>query len=102
MLQAQIFIGNDQWKDELPLYEYILRFLVKQKVQGATVYRGWLGFDGKHLNRPNDLFSFDETPMVIAFIDDEDKVRTALTALRQEVKGGFIVTNHVDLWNQND
>lgn len=99
MLQAQIFIGNDQWKGELPLYEYILRFLVKQRVQGATVYRAWLGYDGKHMNRPNDLFSFDETPMIISFIDEEEKVNSALTQLRKEVKSGFIVTNQVDKWN---
>jgi PII-like signaling protein len=99
MLQAQIFIGADHWKGEVPLYEYILQFLVRQKVMGATVYRGRLGFDGKHLSRPNDLFSFDETPMVIAFIDEEEKVKTALTRLRKEMKSGFIVTNHVDLWN---
>ncbi|WP_138476258.1 DUF190 domain-containing protein [Dyadobacter bucti] len=99
MLQAQIFIGTDHWKGGLPLYEYILQFLVKQKVQGATVYRASLGFDGKHLNRPNDLFSFDETPVVISFIDEEEKVKAALTLLRKEMKGGFIVTNHVEKWN---
>ncbi|CAG4997921.1 hypothetical protein DYBT9275_01882 [Dyadobacter sp. CECT 9275] len=99
MLQAQIFIGTDQWKGDQPLYEYILKFLVKQKVQGATVLRALSGFDGKHLNRPNDLFSFDETPMVITFIDEEDKVKSALTQLRHEVKSGFIITNHVDKWN---
>ena len=98
MLQAQIFISADHWKDEIPLFEYIMQFLVKQKVQGATVNRGRLGFDGKHLSRPNDLFSFDETPMVISFIDEEEKVKSALTLLRKEVKSGFIVTNHVDKW----
>jgi PII-like signaling protein len=99
MLQAQIFVGTDQLKGEQPLYEYIFQFLVKQKVQGATVLRGRQGFDGKHLNRPNDLFSFDETPMIITFIDEEEKVKSTLTKLRQEVKSGFIITSHVDKWN---
>lgn len=99
MLQAQIFIGTDQWKGDQPLYEFILQLLVKQRVQGATLVRASMGFDGKHLNRPNDLFSFDETPMIITFIDEEEKVKSALTLLRSEVKSGFIITNHVDKWN---
>lgn len=98
MLQAQIFIGNDEWKGEVPLYEYLLRFLAKQKVSGAIVYKAWLGFDGNHLNRPNDLFSFDETPIIISFFDQEDKVHEVLTLLRKEVKSGLILTHHVDIW----
>ena len=98
MLQAQIFVGADQLKGGQHLHDYILEFLVKEAVQGATVLRGRAGFDGKHENRPNDLFSFDETPMIITFIDEEEKVKSVLTKLRTEVKSGFIVTNHVDKW----
>ena len=99
MLQAQIYVGTDQLKGEQPLHEYIFQFLVREKVQGATVLRGRAGFDGKHLNRPNDLFSFDETPMIITFIDEEKKVKSTLTKLRKWVTSGFIVTNHVEKWN---
>lgn len=98
MLQAQLFTGNDEWKEEMPLYEFILRFLAKQKVFRVTIYQGWLGFDGSHMSRPNDLFSFDETPVVVTFIDTEEKVHDTLVQLRKVVKIGLVVTHHVDIW----
>ncbi len=100
MLQAQIFIGEDHFFLEQPLYEYIMQLLMKEKIRGATVFIGRLGYDEtKHLNRPYDLFSFDETPVLITFIDEEENVKSALTKLRKEVKSGFIITHHVDQWN---
>lgn len=100
MLQAQIYIDLDDLHGSQPLYEFILEFLIRQNIQGATVFRGRLGY-GKHqhLNRPNDLFSFDETPIMITFTDDEASVRSALTALRKEMKNGFIVTCNVENWD---
>lgn len=99
MLQAQIFLDQDDLKGSEALYEFILKFLIKEKIMGATVFRGRLGYGrNDHLNRPNDLFSFDETPIMILFIDEEDKVIRALTQLRKEVKEGFIVTSPVQTW----
>jgi len=44
------------------------------------------------------LFSFDEPPMVITFIDQDEKVKKVLTAFRKKVKSGFIVTSIVEVW----
>ena len=99
MLQAQIFFDKDELKDTQSLYEYILQFLIKQKIKGATVFQGKLGYgENQRLNRPDALFSFDETPMMITFIDENEKVKSALTALRKEIKSGFIITNQVEKW----
>jgi PII-like signaling protein len=99
MLKAQIYIDQDELMGDEPLYEFILKFLIGQKIKGATVFRGRFGYgEGQHLNRPNDLFSFDETPAMITFIDDEIKVRDTLTQLRKTVKSGFIITQHVEIW----
>jgi PII-like signaling protein len=99
MLKAQIFINADELKDQQSLQEFIMQFIVRQKIKGATVFRGRLGF-GKtqHLQRPNDLFSFDETPVMITFIDESEKVKTVLTELRNVWKGGFIITQQVEEW----
>jgi PII-like signaling protein len=99
MLQAQIYFDKDELQGMQPLYEYILHFLIKEKIQGATVFRGRLGYgENQKLNRPNDLFSFDETPMMITFIDEDEKIRAVLTALRKEMIHGFIITNQVEKW----
>lgn len=99
MLQAQIYIDKDDLNGTQPLYEFILKFLIKHKIAGATVFEGKAGYGGnKRVNSPSDLFSFDNSPMMITFIDDSEKVRSVLTELRKEVKGGFIVTNPVQKW----
>lgn len=99
MLQAQIFIDKDELKDSQSLYEFILQFLIRQKIKGATVFQGRLGYgENQRLNRPDALFSFDETPMMITFIDEDEKVKSTLKALRKEIKSGFIITNQVETW----
>lgn len=99
MTQAQIFIDADALKGTQPLYEFIMHFLMERKIAGATVFRGRLGFNAdQYLKIPDRLFSFDETPMLIVFIDEDSKVQAALTELRKEFKGGFITTHHVEQW----
>lgn len=99
MLQAQIYIDKDELRGAQPLYEFIMQFLTRQHILGATAFRGQVGFgDNRLMNRPNDFFSFDEVPMLITFIDEAEKIRSALTELRKEWKGGFIVTHEVEEW----
>ena len=99
MLQAQIFIDQDEMLGDMTLQEFIIKFLITQKVKGLTVFRGISGFGtNQHYNRPNDLFSFDEIPILITFIDDSEKVKKTLTALRTKFSGGFIITNEVEQW----
>ena len=100
MLQAQIFIDQDELLGSMTLQEYIIQFLIAQKVKGLTIFKGISGFgSNQQFNRPNDLFSFDEIPILITFIDDTEKVKATLKSLRLTVTSGFIVTNEVEQWN---
>lgn len=99
MLQAQIFIDKDELFNTQPLFEYIMQFLLLNKVKGATAFKGVMGFGEKHqIQRPDTWFSFDEPPMMITFVDEEVKVREVLTKLRASYSGGFIITNTVDFF----
>ena len=99
MTQAQIFFDRDKYRDDKPMADFIMEFLLENDIQGATAFRGELGFGASQkITRPGRLFSFDEPPMVITFIDQDEKVKQVLTALRKKVKSGFIVTGHVDIW----
>ena len=99
MLQAQIFIDQDEMLGDITLQEFIIKFLITQKVKGLTVFKGISGIGStQHFNRQNDLFSFDEIPILITFIDDTEKVKATLTALRTKFNGGFIITNEVEQW----
>jgi PII-like signaling protein len=99
MIQAQFFIDKDElFHDEL-LSDFVLRFLLDHNVDGATVFVGRNGF-GKHqkVNRPNDLFSFDETPLLITFVDEKEKMEHTIQALRQVITSGFLITHPVTIW----
>jgi PII-like signaling protein len=97
MLQAQIFIDKDEVFGSQPLYEFVVQFLLQQNIAGATAFRGVIGFGAHHqLKRPDNIFSFDEPPVLIIFIDQDEKVVKVLTALRRHISSGFIVTSKVE------
>jgi hypothetical protein len=99
MLQGQIFIDKEEHLDDKPLYEFIMRFLNEHGILGATCFTGHSGF-GKNsrMKRPNDFFSFDEPPMMIIFIDEDEKVRKTLASLQNITKRGFITVHNVEKW----
>lgn len=76
-----------------------MQLLIDKGIAGATSFAGHSGFGGHHrLKQPAQQFSFDETPLLIIFIDEEDKVKEILTELRKQYNGGFIVTHPVEKW----
>ena len=99
MLQAQIFIDKDDLYQERKLHEFIMEFLLTRKVLGATSFEGHSGFGPDHqLQRPDRLFSFDEPPMVIIFVDEEERTKSVVRELRKVFKGGLIITTQVEKW----
>jgi PII-like signaling protein len=99
MLQAQIFFDKDDLQGSKPLENYLMEFLIREKISGATAFTGAFGFGTNHyMKQPNLLFSFDDPPMVITFTDEAEKVRHILTKLRKEFKGGLILTSVVEKW----
>jgi PII-like signaling protein len=85
------FVESDQWED-LPLYEAILRQLVKMEISGATVQTGIMGF-GSHLRiHHKRLFGVsDDRPITILVVDEEDKLRKAIPVIRPMVKEGLML-----------
>ena len=99
MKQVQIFFDKDKYKEDKPLTDYIMEFLADNHVLGATAFRGELGFgESQQIKRPGRLFSFDEPPMVITFVDEDEKIQKVLTAFRKKVKSGFIIVASVEIW----
>lgn len=99
MLQAQIYLDKDELIGLKPLNEFIMELLLEQQIEGATAFIGWFGFGENHkMKKPNQIFSFDETPMLIVFIDEDEKVKAAIQEVRKYYKGGAILTHHVEKW----
>lgn len=83
MLQAQVFIDLEEMKGDQSLHDYLIRFLAEKNIAGATSFRGWAGFGKNHkIKNPRDLFSFDEPPALILFIDEDEKVRKVVAELK--------------------
>lgn len=99
MLQAQIFIDKDEMYQDNLLHNFIMEYLIENEISGATAINGFMGF-GKNqkLKNPNRLFSFDEQPMLILFIDEDEKVKNVLTELSKLVTNGIIVTHPVEVY----
>lgn len=98
MLQAQLFINMDELKNSRPLHDYIMHFLSEHGILGATSFRGHSGFGKNHqIKRPSELFSFDEPPMLITFIDEDTKVRDVIAALRKEIPNAFITIHGAEM-----
>ena len=97
MLQAQLFIDLDEMRGDQLLHDYVIKFLSEQNIAGATSFRGYAGF-GKHhrVKYPRQMFSFDEAPAMILFMDEDAKVRRAVEELRTVLPNQPIFILHAE------
>lgn len=99
MLQAQIFIDKDEMYEDGYLYNFIMEFLIKNDINGATAINGFMGFGAnQRMKNPNRLFSFDEVPMLIIFIDEDEKVKKVATEISKLVSNGIVLTHSVNVY----
>ena len=93
-----IFVDeSDQWED-VPLYEAILRRLVRFDIAGATVQIGVMGFGSHHKIHRKRLFGVsDDRPVTIMVIDDEKKLRNAIPEIRPLVTEGLLLLTDVEV-----
>jgi PII-like signaling protein len=95
----RIYVGkDDQWHDR-PLVHAIVESLRSHDLAGATVYRGILGY-GAHRRLHGGqhwLAASRDTPVMIAVIDEESKIRAYLPMLDDMVQEGLVVLSDVDV-----
>jgi PII-like signaling protein len=94
----RIFLGEaDQWGGE-PLHEQILKKLRMIDIAGATVYRGILGYGVKgHTHRSHFVNVPHNLPLMIAVIDKDEKIESAIAAVTPMISDGLIVLSDVDV-----
>ncbi len=97
MLEITIFLDEDDRHDDKPLHEYIMRHLLHHNIKGASLFAATGGFGAKrHLHYPKHFGAADEGPIMIVFIDEEDKVNSILPHLKEVVHEGLIVLKRVE------
>ncbi len=94
----RIFIGEqDKWQGA-PLYEAIVMLARKEKMAGATVLKGCMGFGCKsHLHTAKILRLSEDLPIVIEIVDSEEKIGQFFPLLEVMVKEGLVTLERANV-----
>lgn len=92
----RIFIGESDRHDGRALYETIVLKAREQKLAGATVLRGPMGFGAtSHLHTAKILRLSGDLPIVIEIVDTEPKIQAFLPLLEPMLGGGLVTLENV-------
>ena len=93
----RVFLGEaDKWHGE-PLYDAIVKRLRMLEIDGATVYRGILGYGAKgHTHKQSFWHLSKDLPVMIAAVDTPGKIAQAAEVLEELIGDGLIVISDVE------
>ncbi|HXM25823.1 MAG TPA: DUF190 domain-containing protein [Chthoniobacterales bacterium] len=92
----RIFIGEGDELKGAPLYQKIVEKAREQKLAGATVLRGPMGFGkSSHLHTAKILRLSMDLPMIIEIVDTEEKIQDFLPHLDGMIQGGLVTLEKV-------
>ena len=90
----RIYVGESDKHAGRPLYEWIVAQAHAQRLAGATVYRGLMGF-GPH-TRVIHTFKIErlaeDLPITIEIVDSRDKIDQFLTFIEEQIQSSLIAT----------
>jgi PII-like signaling protein len=94
----RIYVGEDDRWHGKPLYEAITESLRANDLAGATVYRGIYGYGAhRRFHREKPLAMSRDLPIMLAVVDDEQKIHDYLPVLEDLVQEGLVVLSDVDV-----
>ena len=92
----RIFIGEGDKHGRQPLYRALVELLRREKLAGATVLRGVLGFGAKsHLHTAHLLRLSQDLPMVIEVVETQENIDRVLPRIDGRVGEGLITMEKV-------
>jgi len=98
MLEVKVFLDEGDTFGGKRTSEHLLRLLMREGIRGASLYRALMGFGEKHhIHRPSRFGTSDEAPLLLLFIDDEERVRRVLPLVREAIGSGLIVLTTVEI-----
>ncbi len=88
-----VFIDETDTYEHRPLYETIVRRLMKRDIAGATVVRGIMGYGAQHrlFGSANLLGIAENRPVTVIVVEREERLRAVLPEIEELVKEGLIV-----------
>ena len=92
----RIFIGESDRYQGKPLYHLLVEMLRREKIAGATVLRGILGYGARsHLHTAHILRLSQDMPMIIEVVDTQENVDRVLPEIEKFMQGGLITVEKV-------
>ena len=74
------------------VYNALLELFQHKGLAGATVYRGILGYGAqKRIHRHKTLTLSSDDPIMIAMVDEEEKINKMITSLETMISGGCLI-----------
>ena len=92
----RIFIGEADKCQGKPLYQALVELFRREKLAGATVLRGIVGFGAKsHLHTTHLLRLSQDLPVVVEVVDTQEALDRIMPQVDAMVADGLITTEKV-------
>jgi len=92
----RIFIGEADKYHGKALYQELVELFRREKLAGATVLRGIVGFGAKsHLHTTHLLRLSQDLPMVVEVVDSQENIDRVMPQIDQIVREGLITMEKV-------
>ncbi len=96
---VRIFLREDEEFEGERLYSKLLKFLRGKGVSGATVLKAIMGYGttGEYHYEGIEVLSYN-LPVVVEFVEKEEKINSLLEDLIKYVKKGLITMEKAQVW----
>jgi PII-like signaling protein len=94
----RIFLGESDRTGGKPTYEVLVEMFRREKMRGATVLRGIMGYGAhSHPHTSGILRLSQDLPIVVEAVDIPENVERVLPKIEQMVNSGLITTEKVQV-----
>ncbi|MGB3402492.1 MAG: DUF190 domain-containing protein [Microcoleaceae cyanobacterium] len=96
--KLKIYLAEtDHWRHQ-PLYQVIVEKARQSQLAGATVTRAIEGFGANlQLQTANIIALSDNLPIIIAIIDDEEKIKAFYQEIKEMIIGKLVILESIEV-----
>jgi PII-like signaling protein len=92
----RVFVGEEDWYEDGPLYLAIVEKALERRMAGATVLPGPEGFGrSRYLRTELNIDAGRRLPMIVEIVDSEQQIDGFLLVLDEMVDSGLITLEKV-------
>lgn len=94
----RMLIGESDRYDGKPLYEWIVLKAREEKLAGATVFRGMMGYGASSQIHSSKILRLSEDlPILIEIVDTRPKLEHFLESIKDFMRGGLATLEKADI-----